>query len=72
MELGLVDEMVLFYAGSLLGQQGKSMFQFNDAVEFENRAEFRVHDVTMVGKDVRMSVINNDSLAALTMDTGEV
>ena len=72
LELGLVDEMVLFYAGSLLGQQGKSMFQFNDAVEFENRAEFRVHDVTMVGKDVRMSVINNDSLAALTMDTGEV
>lgn len=62
---GLVDELTLFYAGSLLGDQGKSMFQFDQPLEFENRAEFSITGVQMVGDDVRVDATNKASLASL-------
>ena len=65
LEAGVVDELVLFYAGSLLGDRGKSMFQFDEAVAFENRVEYRVADVAMVGSDVRVTAVNNNSVKAL-------
>ena len=33
----LVDEMNLFYAGSLLGDQAMNMFKFNSPVDFDKR-----------------------------------
>lgn len=65
-EAGLVDELILFYAGSLLGDQAKSMFEFTQAVAFENRPEYQVHNVTMVGSDVRVMALNKKSVSALT------
>ncbi len=62
---GLVDELILFYAGSLLGDQGKSMFQFDQPLEFEQRAEFKINDVNMVGDDVRVEAVNRQSLQQL-------
>lgn len=62
LESGLVDELVLFYAGSLLGDQGKSMFQFNAPLAFENRVEYRVNDVKMIGGDIRVDAVSQDSL----------
>lgn len=66
LQQGLVDELVLFYAGSLLGDQGKSMFQFDQPLEFEERAEFKINSVVMVGQDVRVNAINSSSVVKLT------
>jgi len=65
LESGLVDELVLFYAGSLLGDQGKSMFQFNAPLPFENRVEYHVNDVKMIGSDIRVDAVSQTSLAQL-------
>jgi len=61
----LVDELVLFYAGSLLGDKGKSMFEFNAPLPFENKYEYRIDDVQMVGPDISVTAINVQSQAAL-------
>ena len=44
---------------------GKSMFKFNEAIEFENRAEFTIGSVNMVGDDVRVDAFNSASLSAI-------
>jgi diaminohydroxyphosphoribosylaminopyrimidine deaminase/5-amino-6-(5-phosphoribosylamino)uracil reductase len=65
LQAGLVDELVLFYAGSLLGDQGKSMFQFNMPLPFEDRVEYRVNSVQMVGADIRVDAVSQTSLAQI-------
>ena len=65
LESGLVDEMVLFYAGSLLGDQAKSMFKFGAPVSFAVRPQFSVRDVQMIGDDFKVSVVNAASVSAL-------
>lgn len=65
MQAGLVDELVLFYAGSLLGDQGKSMFQFNVPLPFADRVEYRVNQTQMVGDDIRVDAVSQTSLAKL-------
>jgi len=66
LQAGLVDELELFYAGSLLGDQGKSMFQFDAPLPFENRAEFRINDVAMIGPDFRVNAVSSRSLERLS------
>jgi len=66
LEASLVDELVMFYAGSILGDRGKNMFDLKHGVAFENRAEYQVQDVTMVGSDVRVTALNLKSAAALS------
>lgn len=70
LQQGLVDELILFYAGSLLGDKGKSMFQFDQPLEFEKRAEFQIGKVGMVGDDVRVEAVNQLSLGALDQPVG--
>jgi len=65
LESGLVDELVLFYAGSLLGDQGKSMFQFNAPLPFDNRVSYKVNDVKMIGADIRVDALSENSLDQL-------
>ena len=65
LESGLVDELVLFYAGSLLGDQGKSMFQFGAPLPFAERVEYQVTDVAKVGNDIRVQAVSGDSLQQL-------
>ena len=65
LQKGLVDELILYYAGSLLGDQGKSMFQFDQALEFENRPEFKIRAAEMVGNDVKVTAHNEASLKEL-------
>jgi len=52
----------MFYAGSLIGDQGKSMFKFGAPLPFENRVEFQIQNVEMVDKDVRVDAVNKNSL----------
>ena len=65
LESGLVDELVLFYAGSLLGNQGKSMFQFNAPLLFADRLEFLVNTVEIVGSDIKITAVSAASKQAL-------
>ncbi len=64
-QAGLVDELVLFYAGSVLGDQGKSMFKFESPVPFQSKSNFLVKSTEMVGNDIRVNAVNENSLAAL-------
>lgn len=64
-QAGLVDELVLFYAGSVLGDQGKSMFKFNSPMPFQSKAHFQVSGTEMVGDDIRVNAVNAASLAEL-------
>ena len=59
---GLVDELIMFYAGSLLGDKGKSMFKFDAPLPFENRVEYRIKDVKMINNDIRVNAVNENSL----------
>lgn len=61
LQSGLVDELAVFYAGSLLGDKGKSMFEFDAPLPFEEKYEYRVSDVAMVGPDVRVNAIKSPS-----------
>lgn len=65
LQAGLVDELVLFYAGSLLGDQAKSMFKFNKPLPFSNKVEFRIDGVEMIGSDIKVTATNQDSQDAL-------
>ena len=62
---GLVDELILFYAGSLLGDQGKSMFKFDASLPFADRFEYKIKKVSMLGDDFKVNAINEDSLKKL-------
>lgn len=64
-QAGLVDELILFYAGSVLGDHGKSMFKFDSPMPFHNKAHFQVNSTEMVGDDIRVNAVNAASLAEL-------
>ena len=64
-QAGLVDELVLFYAGSVLGDQGKSMFQFDAPLPFKSKAEFKVNSAELLGGDVCVKAVNRASLERL-------
>jgi len=70
LEAGLVDELVLFYAGTLLGDKGKSMFQFDAPLSFGDRVEYRIRHVEMVGADFKVSAVSKSSLDQL-LATGD-
>ena len=63
---GLVDELHVFYAGSVLGDHGKAMFQFDSPMSFNGKAEYRINSTEMVGSDVRLTAVNESSLDNLS------
>lgn len=65
-QAGLVDELHVFYAGSVLGEHGKAMFQFDTPVAFKSKAEYRVNSTEMIGADVRITAVNAASLESLS------
>jgi len=60
LEAGLVDELCLFYAGSILGDKGSSMFQFNAPIAFSDRVEYRIREVEKVGPDVVLYAVREN------------
>ncbi|NND83065.1 MAG: bifunctional diaminohydroxyphosphoribosylaminopyrimidine deaminase/5-amino-6-(5-phosphoribosylamino)uracil reductase RibD [Gammaproteobacteria bacterium] len=65
LQQSLIDELQLFYAGSLLGDAGKSMFHFDRPLAFDERAQYRVREAQMVGEDIRVGAVNEASLAQI-------
>jgi diaminohydroxyphosphoribosylaminopyrimidine deaminase/5-amino-6-(5-phosphoribosylamino)uracil reductase len=65
LQAGLVDELALFYAGSILGEQGRSMFEFTAALPFNQKLNYKIQDVTMFGDDFRVGAVNQSSVQGL-------
>ena len=61
----LVDEMNLFYAGSLLGDQAMDMFKFTTPVDFDKRYHHQVKDVSMIGDDVKIHTVKTNNVELL-------
>jgi diaminohydroxyphosphoribosylaminopyrimidine deaminase/5-amino-6-(5-phosphoribosylamino)uracil reductase len=54
LDAGLVDELVLYYAGTLLGNDARGMAAIPAPLRLADRQHWRFHDVTSVGEDLRL------------------
>lgn len=51
---GVVDEFLLYYAPSLLGDAARGMFNLPEYVSLEQKTALRFHDVQRIGTDLRI------------------
>ena len=51
---GLVDELIVYLAPCLLGNQGRGMFALGELTSLSDRVQLRILDVTRVGEDLRL------------------
>lgn len=65
LDAGLVDELILFYGGSLLGAQARAMFSTETPIAFAQRPEFKIQSTAMVGEDALINAVNVTSLERL-------
>lgn len=54
MQAGLVDELIIYMAPSLLGNDAKAMFQLPELVSLDQKFALRIEDVRMIGQDIRV------------------
>ncbi|MFW2372106.1 MAG: bifunctional diaminohydroxyphosphoribosylaminopyrimidine deaminase/5-amino-6-(5-phosphoribosylamino)uracil reductase RibD [Gammaproteobacteria bacterium] len=57
LESGLVDELVIYMAPHLMGNQAKGLFHLPDIQSMERRLELDIKDIRMVGQDVRITAL---------------
>ena len=50
----LVDELLLYYAPTLLGDAARGMFALGELTRLGERRDLRIMDVRMLGQDLRM------------------
>jgi diaminohydroxyphosphoribosylaminopyrimidine deaminase/5-amino-6-(5-phosphoribosylamino)uracil reductase len=62
LEHGLVDELLVYYAPSVLGGSARGMFDTQTIEKLIDRPQFRFHDVTQIGDDVRARVVYPPSM----------
>jgi len=51
---GQVDELLLYFAPALIGDKALGMFELPELSELSGRSALKVHDVRMVGPDIRV------------------
>jgi diaminohydroxyphosphoribosylaminopyrimidine deaminase/5-amino-6-(5-phosphoribosylamino)uracil reductase len=51
---GVVDELLLYYAPSLLGDAARGMLNLPEFVALEQKISLRFNDVRRIGDDVRI------------------
>ncbi len=51
---GLVDELVVYLAPSLIGDSARGMFDLPELTDLSGRRELRIHDLCMIGTDIRI------------------
>ena len=54
LQAGLIDEIVLYMAPILLGDRAHGMFPLPELQSLDDKVELDVHDVRMVGRDMRI------------------
>ena len=51
---GLVDELVVYLAPSLIGDAARGMFNLPELTDLAGRRELKIHDLRMIGADIRV------------------
>ena len=51
---GLVDELIMYFAPHLLGDEARGMFDLGELTQLDQRLQLSIHDVRRVGADWRM------------------
>jgi diaminohydroxyphosphoribosylaminopyrimidine deaminase/5-amino-6-(5-phosphoribosylamino)uracil reductase len=62
LEHGLVDELLVYYAPSVLGGSARGMFDTKTVEKLIDRPQFRFHDVIQIGDDVRARAVYPPSM----------
>jgi diaminohydroxyphosphoribosylaminopyrimidine deaminase/5-amino-6-(5-phosphoribosylamino)uracil reductase len=52
---GLIDELIIYQAGHVLGDEGRGMFSIGELSQMSQRPSFILTDVRRVGDDMRMT-----------------
>ena len=65
LELGLVDELVVYYAASVLGNSARGMFDIDGVESLTDRIEFEYHDIRQIGSDIRAIAVRPESMGVL-------
>jgi diaminohydroxyphosphoribosylaminopyrimidine deaminase/5-amino-6-(5-phosphoribosylamino)uracil reductase len=65
LELGLVDELVVYYAASVLGNSARGMFDISGIESLADRIQFEYHDIKRIGSDIRAIAVRADSMEML-------
>ncbi|MFW2405295.1 MAG: bifunctional diaminohydroxyphosphoribosylaminopyrimidine deaminase/5-amino-6-(5-phosphoribosylamino)uracil reductase RibD [Gammaproteobacteria bacterium] len=55
LQAGLIDELIVYMAGSVLGGDARGMFDISELVDMSLRKEFELGDVRHVGNDLRLT-----------------
>ena len=58
---GLTDELVIYYAPSLLGGDGRAMFQLPQVVTMADKVECSFSECTRVGPDLKVRLLLADT-----------
>ncbi len=64
LEAGLVDELVLYLAPSILGSSARGLFALPELQRMEDRIELKMRDLRMVGNDLRIIARVNQTRAS--------
>ena len=56
LQAGLIDELVIYMAPHILGQDARSLFNIPVIEEMNKRVELKFEDLRMVGQDVRITL----------------
>ncbi|MCP5245765.1 MAG: bifunctional diaminohydroxyphosphoribosylaminopyrimidine deaminase/5-amino-6-(5-phosphoribosylamino)uracil reductase RibD [Burkholderiales bacterium] len=54
LQTGLVDELIIYMAPSLLGSDAKAMLQLPELTRLDQKIALRIVDVRMIGQDIRV------------------
>lgn len=69
LEHGLVDELIVYYAPSVLGGSARGMFDTRTVERLIDRPQFRFQDVTQIGDDVRARAVYPPSMELIGCGT---
>ena len=52
---GCVDELLVYFAASVIGDKGQGMFNLSELTDLKKRVKLKLHNVTQVGDDLRLT-----------------
>jgi len=62
LQVGLLDELVIYMAPHLMGDSGRGLFHLPDLVQMQDRIELKIADIRAVGRDWRITAMPADKL----------
>jgi diaminohydroxyphosphoribosylaminopyrimidine deaminase/5-amino-6-(5-phosphoribosylamino)uracil reductase len=55
LEAGLIDELLVYMAGNILGTDGRGMFAIPELTDMSKRTELKLVELRRVGEDCRLT-----------------